>query len=293
MVWTLGPLGSGGPGVARTRRKPSGGQYWVPVRSGRLASTTWDMPTGSGDRWPDEYERGRPGWPREAVELLGLPPAATVLDLGAGTGKLTRLLVSAVGRVVAVEPADAMRRVLATLCPQAEARPGDAQAIPLPDRSVDAVFAAEAFHWFDDDQSLVEIARVLRAGGALVLLWNLPGGPWEPSVTAVEALLHERLPKGATDYDPLDLGGPRRADGKWRGSFAATGFEPVRHTRTPNPQTLDRDGLVAFFASMGWIADLADEKRVPLLAEVRSLLTDSEYRRQWTTHVYWTRLLGH
>jgi SAM-dependent methyltransferase len=251
------------------------------------------MPTGSGDRWPDDYERGRPGWPREAVEPLGLPPAATVLDLGAGTGKLTRLLVPAVGRVVAVEPADAMRRVLATLCPQAEARPGDAQAIPLPDRSVDAVFAAEAFHWFDDDQSLVEIARVLRAGGALVLLWNLPGGPWEPSVTAVEALLHERLPKGATDYDPLDLGGPRRADGKWRGSFAATGFEPVRHTRTPNPQTLGREGLVAFFASMGWIADLADEERVPLLAEVRSLLTDSDYRRQWTTHVYWTRLLGH
>jgi SAM-dependent methyltransferase len=257
-----------------------------------LASTTWNMPAGSGDRWPEQYERGRPGWPREAVKLLDLPRAATVLDLGAGTGKLTRLLVSIAGRVVAVEPADAMRCVLTTLCPQAEARPGNAGAIPLPDGSVDAVFAAEAFHWFDDDQSLVEIARVLRAGGALALLWNLPGGPWEPPITAVEALLGERLPKGGFDYDPLDLDGPRRADGKWRGSFAAAGFEPLRHTRMPNPQTLDRDGLVAFFASMGWIADLADDQRVPLLAEVRSLLSDGEYRRRWTTHVYWTRLLG-
>jgi SAM-dependent methyltransferase len=251
------------------------------------------MPAGSGDEWPDQYERGRPGWPGEAVELLGLPRAATVLDLGAGTGKLTRLLVSVFGRVVAVEPADAMRRVLAALCPEAEARAGNAQAIPLPDGSVDAVFAAEAFHWFDDDQSLAEIARVLRAGGALALLWNLPGGPWEPSIPAVEALLRERLlPRGGFDYDPLDLGGPRRADGEWRGSFVGAGFEPVRHTRVPNPQTLDRDGLVAFFASMGWIADLADDERVPLLDEVRSLLPDGEYRRLWTTDVYRTRLAG-
>jgi SAM-dependent methyltransferase len=250
------------------------------------------MPAGSGDGWPDQYERGRPGWPREAVELLDLPPAATVLDLGAGTGKLTRLLATVFGGVVAVEPADAMRRVLAARCPQAEARPGIAQAIPLPDGSVDAVFAAEAFHWFDDDRSLAEIARVLRPGGALALLWNLPGGPWEPPIAAVEALLYERLPKGDFDYDPLDLDGPRRADAEWRGSFAAAGFEPVRHTRIANPQSLDRDGLVAFFASMGWIADLDDDERLPLLDEMRSLLSDGAYQRLWTTHVYWTRLAG-
>ena len=250
------------------------------------------MPAGSGDRWPDEYERGRPGWPREAVELLGVPPAATVLDLGAGTGKLTRLLGSVFGRVVAVEPADAMRRVLAALCPQAEAHPGNAQAIPLPNGSVDAVFAAEAFHWFDDDQSLAEIARVLRAGGVLALLWNLPAGPWEPPIAAVEALLQGRLPQGGFDYDPLDLDGPRRADGEWRGSFAAAGFEPGRPAGVPHPPTNHPDGLVAFFASMGWIADLADDERVPLLAEVRSLLAGGEYRRLWTTHVYSTRVLG-
>jgi SAM-dependent methyltransferase len=195
--------------------------------------------------------------------------------------------------VAAVEPSDAMRRRLVTLAPVAESHTGNAREIPLPDASLDAVFAAEAFHWFDDDRSLVEIARVLRAGGALVLMWNLPAGPWEPSISSVERLLRERLPEGGGDADPLDLGGPRRADGKWRGSFAAAGFEPLQDTRVPNPQTLDREGLVSYFASMGWMADLADDERLPLLAQVRSLLTAGEYRRPWTSHVYWTRLLRH
>ena len=251
------------------------------------------MPAGSGDQFPEDYERGRPGWPPAAIELLELPPAATVLDLGAGTGKLTRLLVSRFDRVIAVEPADAMRRILVRLCPEADAYGGNARELPLPDDSVDAVFAAEAFHWFDDDHSLAEIARVLRVDGALGLLWNLPAGPWEPSITPVEALLRDRLPEGTIDHDPLDLDGPRRGDGEWRPSFAAAGFEPLRDTRVPNPQTHDPEGLVAFFASMGWIADIADDERLPLLAEVRSLLAASEYRRLWATHVYWTRFVRH
>ena len=258
-----------------------------------MARTTWYLPAGSGDQFPEDYERGRPGWPRQAVELVGLPSAATVLDVGAGTGKLTRLLVSLFDRVVAVEPSDAMRRRLVMLAPEAEPLAGNAREIPLPDAAVDAVFAAEAFHWFDDDRSLAEIARVLRAGGALGLMWNLPAGPWEPSISTVEILLRERLPEGGIDSDPLDLGGPRRADGKWRGSFAAAGFEPLQDIVVPNPQMLDREGLVAYFASMGWMADLADEERLPLLAQVRSLLIAVEYRRSWATHVYWTRLLRH
>jgi SAM-dependent methyltransferase len=252
--------------------------------------TTWNMPAGSGDRWVEDYERGRPGWPREAVELAEVPPAATVLDLGAGTGKLTRLLEPRFTRVIAVEPADAMRALLQRTCPQAEISAGNAQAIPLADDVVDAVLAAEAFHWFDDDRSLAEIARVLRRGGPLVLLWNLPAGGWEPSIAAVEQRVLERLPEPATDAEPLDLDGPRRGDGQWRGSLAAAGFDELRHARVPNPQTLDREGLVSFFASMGWIADLADERRLPLLAEIRSGLVASEYRRVWDTHVYCCRL---
>src|SRR2546425_12464886 len=125
--------------------------------SERWMTATWAMPGGTGDRWPEDYERGRPGWPPEAVAVPDLPSTATVLDGGAGTGKLTRLLVSVFDRVIAVEPADPMRRQLVRLCPDAEALEGSGQDIPLPDASVDAVFAAEAFHWFDDDRALAEI----------------------------------------------------------------------------------------------------------------------------------------
>jgi hypothetical protein len=129
---------------------------------------------------------------------------------------------------------------------------------------------------------------VLRPGGALVLMWNLPAGPWEPSAAAAEALLTERMPNDL-DHIPLDLGGPRASD-DWRPAGADSPFEPFQATALPNPQTLDREGLVAYFASMGWLADLPDEERLPLLDQVRSLLTDTEYRRRWETHVHWTRV---
>jgi SAM-dependent methyltransferase len=136
-----------------------------------------------------------------------------------------------------------------------------ARDIPRADASVDAIFADEAFHWFDDDVALTQMARVLRESGALVLMWNLPAGPWEPSVAAAEDFLRKRLP-GAVEHDPVDLGGPRRADGNWTGSFAAAGFDPPTETRVANPQTLDREGLVAYFASLGWIADFPDDDRI-------------------------------
>jgi SAM-dependent methyltransferase len=254
-------------------------------------AVTWALPAGSLDSWPEDYERGRPGWPTEVVDIPGLPSAATVLELGAGTGKLTRLLVSMFGRVVAVEPAEGMRRLLVPLCPEAEVHAGSAEEIPLADASFDAVFAAEAFHWFDGDRGLAEIARVLRPRGALVVMWNLPAGPTEPSIAAVEQLLGERGPKREElGVDPLDLNTTRYASGEWRLAVAESQFEKLQETRLPNPQTLDRDGVLAFFASMGWIADLPDVDRLPLLDEVRSLLAAGEYRRLWETHVYWTRL---
>ena len=247
----------------------------------------WEMPAGRLDRWPEDYERGRPGWPAEVVDVADLPSAATVLDLGAGTGKLTRLLVAAFGRVLAVEPADAMRGLLVKLCRQAEALAGSAEQIPLPDGSVDAVFVAQAFHTFDDERALSEIARVLRPGGALVLMWNVPAGPWQPSTAAAEEVLNERMPSNL-DYIPLDLGGPLASSG-WQPAVAESPFEPFQATVLPNPQTLGRDGLVTFYATMGWIADLPDDERLPLLDEVRSRLAAGAYRRLWETHVHWTR----
>ncbi|HYN63940.1 MAG TPA: class I SAM-dependent methyltransferase [Candidatus Limnocylindrales bacterium] len=253
------------------------------------------LPAGSGERWPDNYERGRPGWPPEVIHRPGLPPAATVLDLGAGTGKLTRLLISHFDRVIAVEPQEAMRRWLVALCPDAHVIDGTAEHIPLGDASVDAVFVAEAFHKFDDEPTLREIARVLRPRGVLVLMWNIPAGPTEPSIAAVERLLDRvldecGLSEGELGYDPSDLNTARVASGEWRLAFTRSPFEELQQARLRHTQILDPDGLVAFLASMGWIADLPEEERLPLLDEIRSLLAATEYRRPWETHVYWTRL---
>ena len=252
----------------------------------------WSLPVGSLDRWPEDYERGRPGWPREAVDVPGLPAEATVLELGAGTGKLTRLLVSVFERVLAVEPEDAMRRLLVSHCPEAEALVGTAEQIPLEDDAVDGVFVAEAFHKFDSAAAVAEIARVLRPGGSLVLMWNLPAGPTAPSIAAAETFLLERAPgtRAELGYDPVDLNSTRYESGEWRRVFADSPFEELQETRVPHVQTIDPDGLIAFFASMGWVGDLPDAERVPLLDEVRSLLPADDYRRPWAAHVHWARL---
>jgi SAM-dependent methyltransferase len=251
---------------------------------------TWELPPGSLERWPGDYDRGRPGWPDEAIEVAGLALSSTVLDLGAGTGKLTRVLASAFRDVIAVEPQEAMLRVLRARCPDARTLDGTADRIPLADSSVDAVFVAQAFHWFVGPQPLAEIARVLRPHGALVLMWNVPAGPWDPPIAAVETFLSRRAPDEAeVGYDPLDLS-REHALGEWRAAFRESPFDELQEARFPNPQTLDREGLVAFFASMGWIADLPDPDRLALLGTVRSLLDADEYRRAWETHVYWTRL---
>jgi SAM-dependent methyltransferase len=242
------------------------------------------MPAGSGDRWSEDYEQGRPGWPAEVVQIGDLPSTATVLDLGAGTGKLTRVLTAAFDRVVSVEPADAMRHLLERLQPEAEALAGTAEAIPLPEASVDAVFVAQAFHTFDDVRAIQEIARVLRLGGPLILMWNLPAGPWQPSAAAAEEILAERMP--AVDYIPLDLGGPSASSG-WQPKVADSPFGDFRASVLPNPQTLDRESLVAFYATMGWVADLPAAERMPLLDRVRSRLTARTYMREWETHVHW------
>ena len=117
------------------------------------------------------YERGRPGYPAEAIRWLvadlRLDPGRTVLDVGAGTGKLTRELVSSGATVVAVEPVPAMRAVLEQAVPAARALEGTAEALPIADASVDAIVAGSAFHWFDGPAAVAEFHRVLRAGGRL------------------------------------------------------------------------------------------------------------------------------
>jgi SAM-dependent methyltransferase len=151
------------------------------------------------------------------------------------------------------------------------------------------VFVAEAFHWFDHDAAVAEIARVLRPGGAVVLMWNRPAGRPEPPITAVEKLLEPRWPDDIAM--PLDLD-PRRFPyaRDWPRAFEDSTFEPLRELTLPNVRSVGRDDLVAFFGSMGWIGGLPADEAEHLLDEVRSLLVDREYRLPFETNVHWTRL---
>jgi SAM-dependent methyltransferase len=238
--------------------------------------------------WYEDYERGRPGYPAQVVDVAELAPSARVLELATGTGKLTRQLVSRFAHVVAVEPDPGMRRLLVTNCPGVEAIDGTAERIPLADDAVEAVFVAQAFHWFDTEAALAEIARVLRPGGALVVMWNVANGPAVPSITGVEELLAPIWPR---DFGfPLDMMSGDWAPTAWNLPFAERTFNQIREARLANPQTVDSHGLVAFFGSMGWVANLPDEERQPLVDAMRSHLTAVEYVLPWQTRVQWTRL---
>lgn len=120
----------------------------------------------------DIYERARPGYPDAAVDWLVPEGARAVLDLGAGTGKLTRSLAARGLDVVAVEPIAEMRANLAAALPEVRTLEGTAEAIPLEDDSVDAITVAQAWHWVDPERATAEAARVLRPGGTLGLIWN-------------------------------------------------------------------------------------------------------------------------
>jgi len=151
----------------------------------------------SFDRVAEEYERTRPTYPPELLDLLPLSRDATVADVGAGTGKLTRVLAARYREVVAVEPLANMRAMLERVVPGVRAVAGTAERIPLDDASVDAVFAAQAFHWFDKAVALPEIARVLRAGGVFAIIWNGPDDsrpdPRPPAFRAALEELHEAV----------------------------------------------------------------------------------------------------
>ena len=243
-------------------------------------------PADAFGRAAREYELGRPGWPEELVDEaareLGLGAGSAVLDLAAGTGKLTRLLVSRFARVVAVEPDEAMLDLLAEVVPGAEALCGSGERIPLGDAEVDCVFVAEAFHWFASREVAAEMARVLRSRGGLVLLWNVPEQDVDLPEEA-DRLIDEAIARGG------EPGGAKVAAGAWREPLDGT-FEELRATHLDRHDLVSRDELVAWFLSVSSIAAQSDEARRELADRLRELVPDEPHRRFFRTDMYWTRL---
>jgi SAM-dependent methyltransferase len=202
----------------------------------------------------DAYHRGRPPYPASAVEWAVPRQARRVLDLGAGTGKFTRLLLDAGLDVVAVEPSAPMRDQLAAVAAQAAIFEGTAERIPLPDASVDAVVCAQAWHWVDADRAVPETARVLRPGGTLSLVWNIRDHT-EPWVARLDEVMH-RHTRQEIDTEPEvgdPFGGPERTEIRWR-------------------HTLTRRDLLDMVASRSYVIVLPDAERQELLDDVADLL---------------------
>lgn len=229
----------------------------------------------------DEYERGRPDYPQAAVGALAFElglstaPPARILDLGAGTGKLSRALISGGFDVIAVEPLESLRTVLASKIGSDRVRIGTAEAIPLPDASVDAVTVADAFHWFDHAVALVEIRRVLRPGGGLCVIVMAPD--WSGCSWAHElgTLLSGRRPA-----HPFFDGPP------WHETVAAAGgFGPHRQIRVTTHEPTSAERIENHLASMSWLAALDDEPRAAFRAEVRAIVHGGEMPPVLPQHV--------
>jgi SAM-dependent methyltransferase len=225
-------------------------------------------------RSADAYERGRPAYPEAAVAhvVAQLPARAVVLDLAAGTGKLTRPLLAAGLRVVAVEPVAEMR---AALPREARALEGTAEAIPLDDGAVDAVTVGQAFHWFDGDAALREIARVLRGDGLLALFWNRRVAN-DPVNRAIDALV-----------DPHRGEVPTHRGDSWRAAFERTAlFGPLEERTFDNAQELDANGLEARVGSISFIAALEPSERARVIERTRALAGAGTVTVPYTTEVH-------
>ena len=223
-----------------------------------------------------QYERFRPGPPIASVDWLLPTRVERVVDLGAGTGALTRLLIDRADEVVAVEPDDRMRSVLMDEVPGANAMMGRGESLPLPDGCADAVLASSSWHWMDPVSTLREVGRVLKPNGLLAALWTGPD-PDGPFMAQAQALLAER----STD------GGPDEADSV-TGLILGDALRPMSTLEIPKGGPFDQpeyeaftwdvalnaDELVGLLGTLSWIITMPEETRAAVFAEARSLLRD-------------------
>jgi SAM-dependent methyltransferase len=226
------------------------------TRDPHAASASRAQRASSFARVADEYERGRPGYPRAAIDWVLGANALDVLDLGAGTGKLTGALLDAGHRVIAVEPLAEMRAILASTLPAARALAGTAERLPLADASVDAVTVGAAFHWFDERAARAEIVRVLRPPGVLGLLGNAfdVSSPW---VTRVREIL-----------GPPAIQRP----GHWPAvEDLAEDFVEIEDREFPHEQRVDRASLRDLASSRSSLAVMSESQRQGVLESLDRL----------------------
>ena len=198
---------------------------------------------------------------------MPLGSKAEVLDLGAGTGKLTRMLAARYRRVVAVEPLDGMRAILEQTVPAAESLAGSAEAIPLPEASVDGVFAGQAFHWFANDEAVAEIARVLRPGGVLCLVWNRPGEP-SPLPESYLAYLETLQTPSLQAIQSADA---------WVDLIARGPFGGLHKAAIPHEQAQARDRALEFAESVSWIAHRPENERARIMRDLDAMLPEGPF----------------
>ena len=203
----------------------------------------------------DSYERGRPGYPEEAVRWLVGNEPLDVVDIGAGTGKLTRSIVALGHRVTAIEPLPEMLELLATAAPGARPILGSAEVIPLPDQHADVVTAAQAFHWFDHAVALPEITRVLRPGGRLALVWNTRDDR-EPWVAELSRTIGSETIQRSDAVEPIEGSGV---------------FGPVELATFEWKQRVDRAMLRDLVLSRSYCASKPSAEREVVLADVDRL----------------------
>jgi SAM-dependent methyltransferase len=227
----------------------------------------------------ERYERGRPDYPAEAIDWmvahLGLTTGARVLDIGAGTGKLTRPLLERGLDVIAVDPVDGMLATLRATAPRADVRAGQAEALPLADDAVDGIVAGQAFHWFASAAALDEFARVLRPPGRLALVWNRRDldQPLQAEIGRLIAPYRGSAPAHATDA--------------WRAAFTgAAPFRLVAERTTSHSQRLDADGLVDRVLSISFVAALDERERGSVAARVRELVRAAPLELRYVTELF-------
>jgi SAM-dependent methyltransferase len=229
----------------------------------------------------DAYEAGRPEYPLEAVAWMLEGTKGTVLDLGAGTGKLTRGVLALGREAIAVDPDSAMLARLTSELPDVRAEVGTAEAIPLPDASVGAVVVGQAWHWVDVPRASREVARVLAPGGVLGLIWNVRDER-EPWVAAMTVAMH-----GSVAEALIAAGGPT----------VAVPFGPLEELRVEWSRPMTRDAIEAMVRSRSYFiaADAAgraeaDERVGAVLDGVGSLAGGGSVSAPYVSAAYRTGL---